>query len=145
MMRKFLNTRTAGGWAGAALSLLLASSSCSNESLTAERVVAIASFPEAVTVAASSETEGKPLTDTLVIRANRAWTARLVEPLGGTEQVGWVSLSDNEACSVTGRSFDTLLVLTFAENGDGKPRCCELEIHSGGGKLTVPVRQASRQ
>lgn len=122
------------------LSIFLAVSCC--EEMTVENTLSIASVPAEVSVPASVE-GGDPVRDTLVIRANRSWTARAVNPLDRTVSVDWVELSGNEVASISGCSFETALVLTFADNDSGRPRCCEIELHCGGGVFTVPVRQTT--
>ncbi len=143
MMRNFCKSgRWLGGRAGCVciLSIFLAVS-C-NKEMTVENTLSIASVPAEVTVPASLE-GGDPVRDTLMILANRSWTARAVNPLDRATSVDWVELSENEVASISGRSFDAELILTFADNTGSRPRCCEIELHCGGGVFTVPVRQTA--
>ena len=106
-----------------------------------EAVVNVSSVPSSVAVAASSVDE-QPLRDTLVIISNRSWTAKVVGPSDYEQEVTWLQLSQNEACSISNTSFDTELVLTFDQHTGRKPRVCTIEIHSGKGIFTIPVKQA---
>ena len=105
-----------------------------------EAVVNVSSVPSSVVVAASS-VDDQPLRDTLVITSNRSWTAKVVGPSDYEQEVTWLQLSQNEACSISNTSFDTQLVLTFEPNTSRKPRVCSVEIHSAKGILTIPVKQ----
>ena len=145
MMKRILKFgRRLGGRAGCVCVLSIFFILSCSEEMTVESILSIASVPVEVTVPASLE-DGSPVRDTLVIRANRSWTAMAVNPLDRTTSVDWVKLSDNEVSSISGGSFDTELVLTFADNIGRRPRCCEIKLHCGGGVFTVPVRQAERE
>ena len=106
-----------------------------------EAVVNVSSVPSSVAVAASS-VDNQPLRDTLVITSNRSWAAKVVDPSDSEQEVTWMQLSQNEACSISNTSFDTQLVLTFEPNTSRKPRVCSVEIHSAKGIFTIPVKQA---
>ena len=105
-----------------------------------EAVVNVSSVPSSVAVAASS-VDNQPLRDTLVITSNRSWAAKVVDPSDSEQEVTWIQLSQNEACSISNTSFDTELVLTFDQHTGRKPRVCTIEIHSGKGIFTIPVKQ----
>lgn len=106
-----------------------------------EAVVKISSVPSSVDMSASS-TDDQPLRDTLVLTSNRSWTAKVVNLADPQQDITWVQLSQNEACSISNTSFDTQLVLTFEPNTARKARVCSIEIHSGKGVFTIPVKQA---
>ena len=84
-----------------------------------EAVVNVSSVPSSVVVAASS-VDDQPLRDTLVITSNRSWTAKVVGPSDYEQEVTWLQLSQNEACSISNTSFDTELVeaLGYYEAGE---------------------------
>ena len=105
-----------------------------------EAVVNISSVPSSVVVPASS-VDGQPLRDTLVLTSNRSWTAKVTDLVDPQQEITWVTLSQNEACSISNTSFDTQFVLTFEPNTSRKPRVCSVEIHSAKGIFTIPVKQ----
>ena len=106
-----------------------------------EAVVNVASVPSSVVVPAASA-DDQQLRDTLVVTANRSWTAKVKDLMDPQQEITWVTLSQNEAYSISNTSFDTQLVLTFEQNTAYKPRVCSIEIHSGKGIFTIPVKQA---
>ena len=105
-----------------------------------EAEVKISSVPSSVVVDASSA-DDQQLRDTLVVTANRSWTAKVKDLMDPQQEITWVTLSQNEACSISNTSFDTQLVLTFEPNTSRKPRVCSVKIHSAKGILTIPVKQ----
>ena len=105
-----------------------------------EAEMKILSVPSSVVVDASSA-DDQQLRDTLVVTANRSWAAKVVNVADPQQEIAWVQLSQNEACSISNTSFDTQLVLTFEPNTSRKPRVCSVEIHSAKGIFTIPVKQ----
>ena len=105
-----------------------------------EAEVKISSVPSSVVVDASSA-DDQQLRDTLVVTANRSWTAKVKDLMDPQQEITWMTLSQNEACSISNTSFDTQLVLTFEPNTSRKPRVCSVEIHSAKGIFTIPVKQ----
>ena len=105
-----------------------------------EAVVNVSSLPSSVVMPASASDENQ-LTDTLVITSNRSWTAKVVNLAEPEQEVAWVHLSQYDACSISNTSFETELVLTLDPHTGRKPRVCSIEIHSGKGILTIPVKQ----
>lgn len=105
-----------------------------------EAVVNVASVPSSVVVPAASA-DDQPLRDTLVLSSNRSWTAKVKDLVDPQREITWVTLSQNEAYSISNTSFETRLVLTFEPNTAPKPRVCSIEIHSGKGIFTIPVKQ----
>ena len=105
-----------------------------------EAEVKISSVPSSVVVDASSADDHQ-LRDTLVVTANRSWTAKVTDLVDPQQEITWVTLSQNEAYSISNTSFDTQLVLTFEPNTSRKPRVCSVEIHSAKGIFTIPVKQ----
>ena len=105
-----------------------------------EAEVKISSVPSSVVVDASSA-DDQQLRDTLVVTANRSWTAKVKDLMDPQQEITWMTLSQNEASSISNTSFDTQLVLTFEPNTARKPRVCSIEIHSGKGIFTIPVKQ----
>ena len=106
-----------------------------------EAVVNVASVPSSVVVPAASA-DDQPLRDTLLLSSNRSWTAKVKDLMDPQQEITWVTLSQNEAHSISNTSFDTQLVLTFEQNTAYKPRVCSIEIHSGKGIFKIPVKQA---
>ena len=105
-----------------------------------EAVVNVASVPSSVVVPAASA-DDQPLRDTLLLSSNRSWTAKVKDLMDPQQEITWMTLSQNEAYSISNTSFDTQLILTFDQHTGRKPRVCTIEIHSGKGIFTIPVKQ----
>ena len=125
-------------YAAAAIAVAAMMTACFQREGEAE--VKISSVPSSVVVDASSA-DDQQLRDTLVVTANRSWTAKVKDFMDQQQEITWVQLSQNEACSISNTSFDTQLVLTFEPNTSRKPRVCSVEIHSAKGIFTIPVKQ----
>ena len=113
-----------------------------------EVVVNISSTPSSLNVAAHSADGVTPLRDTLVLTSNRSWTARIADQLDSSRAVTWAHFMQNEvpcdsleAFSISYNTFDSQIVLAFDENKSLKPRVCCIEVHSGRGIYTIPVKQ----
>ena len=113
-----------------------------------EIVVNISSTPSSLSVPAQSPDGVSQLRDTIVLTSNRSWTARIADQLDSSRAVTWAHfIQHNEPCdsleafSISNNTFDSQIVLAFENNTSLKPRVCCIEVHSGRGIYTIPVKQ----
>lgn len=78
--------------------------------------------------------------DTLVVTANRSWTAVLNGVLDSTEP-DWLSIAPSSVMNVSGTSQVDTLFIHFDPCEPGTKRFCEIVFHAEGGIFSLPVKQ----